>query len=297
MDGIPTLYVENNVFGALCNPSGISVTNTALSAFFRRYLLQRAMSVFKWNLPENWNKKYFLYALYLYGSVAVFNTDKFGVIPQACTLGGYNVFYQPLYARIANPLIKSTKPLVIDRDCALFTMTEDYNGIADLVNYYGDMMALTAESAGVNVINSRLAYIFFAKNKNIAESMKAMMDDITSGKPAVVVDKALKRDKDGNLDFQQFEQNLNSNFIAPDLMELLRTIENQFDCAVGINNCNQSKKERQIVDEVNANNEEIFVRADMWLEGWRETCAKINKMFGVNVSVDWRVKRGELVEG
>lgn len=294
-NGIPELYSGTNIYESLSNPSGITVTNSGLAAFFRRYLLQRAMSVYKWKVPENWSLKYFLYTLYLYGSVAVINTDMFGVIPQACGLSGYNVFYQPLHANIRNPLIQNPPPLVIGKDCALFTLTMDYRGIADIVNYYGDLMALAAESAGVNVINSRLAYIFFAKNKSVAESMKVMMDDIIKGKPAVVVDKALKRDKDGNLDFQQFEQNLSANFIAPELMDLLRTIENQFDSAVGINNCNQSKRERQIVDEVNANNEEIFCRADMWLEGLQRTCNEVREMFGVDVSVDWRVKGGVAV--
>lgn len=287
---IPMMYDESNLIDSKSNPSAITVTNTRLSAFFRRYLLQKAMAVFKWDLPEWWSKRYFLYTLFLYGHLAVFETDKFGVIPQQCGLTGYNVFYQPTGAVIANPLIYAPKPLTIDRECVLFTMTEDYGGIADLVNYYGDMMALVAESAGVNTINSRLAYLFFAKNKTFAESFKKTADAVISGQPFVVVDSSLKTAPDGSINMAQFEQNLSQNFIAPELMQLLRDIENQFATEVGIRNANTEKKERLISDEVNANNDETILRASSWLENWQTSCKKVKDMFGVDVGVKWRIE-------
>ena len=73
------------------NATGIDLLSPAKSnvAFmFARYLLQKAISVFEWTLPETWNKDYFLYALYCFGHLAIVNTDKFGVIPQACGLMG-----------------------------------------------------------------------------------------------------------------------------------------------------------------------------------------------------------------
>ena len=68
------------------NPNSIHTQNTQLAAYFRRYLLQKAISVFDWTLPDNWNRDFFLYVLYCWGVVAVIKTDKFGVIPQGCAL-------------------------------------------------------------------------------------------------------------------------------------------------------------------------------------------------------------------
>lgn len=269
------------------SPSGITVANTEIATMFRRYLLQKAMAVFKWTLPEQWSEKYFLYALYCNGTVAVFDTDKFGVIPQICGLSGYNVFYQPTGAIIANPLIKSVKPLKIGTECALLTLTEDYSGIMDLVNYYADLMALASECSAVNLINSRLAYVFSADNKATAETFKKAADQILSGQPYVVADKRIFSD-DGSLKLQMFEQNLSQNFIAPNIMVLLRNIENQFCTDLGIPNCNTDKRERLVTDEVNSNNVETQLRAQMWLDHLKAQCEKIRAMFDVEIGVDWR---------
>ena len=287
---IPILYQEGNVYSSMKNPSGVVVGNTESSQFFRRYLLQKAMSVFKWKLPENWSERYFLYTLYLNGTVAIINTDKFGVIPQQCSLYGYNVFYQPSGVIIANPLIKQMPPLVIDRDCTLFTMTEDYCGISDLVNYYGDMMALVSESMAVNIFNSRLAYILFAGDTTTANGMKKMTDRLLSGEPYIVVDKKF-RDGAGNLSMEMFNRDIKNGFIAPELMTLLQDIENQLATEIGIPNANTAKKERMIVDEVNSNNVETYSRCDMWFSNWKKQCEKAKKMFGVEIDVEWRYKQ------
>ena len=293
---IPVLYQEGNVYSSTRNPSGVVVGNTESSQFFRRYLLQKAMSVFEWKLPETWSEKYFLYTLYLFGTVAIINTDKFGVIPQQCGLYGYNVFYQPSGVIISNPLIKNTRPLVIDKDCTIFTMTEDYSGIADLVNYYGDMMALVSESAAVNIFNSRLAYVLFAGDSATANGMKKMTDRILSGEPYIVVDKKF-RDGAGNLNMEMFNRDIRNGFIAPELMTLLKDIENQFATEIGIPNSNTAKRERMIVDEVNSNNVETYSRCDMWFNNWKKQCEKTKKMFGIDIDVKWRYKQDAEKEG
>ena len=106
MFNIPMYYDYQNVLDSVVMPSTIHVHDTALARYFKRYLVQQAISVFKWNLPKNWDKDYFLYVLYLYGFISVINTDKFGVICQHCTLTGYGVYYQPTEVVIANPLFK-----------------------------------------------------------------------------------------------------------------------------------------------------------------------------------------------
>ena len=48
---------------------------------YSRYLLQKAISTFTWDMPKTWSRSYFLYVLYCFGRLAIINTDKFGVIP------------------------------------------------------------------------------------------------------------------------------------------------------------------------------------------------------------------------
>ena len=124
-----------------------------MSNFYTRYLLQKAISAFEWeNIPKNWHRNYFLYTLFVFGYLAVVETDAFGVIPQHCGLYGYDVQYQPTHATIANPLLNGILNPRIGRECEIIRLTPDYGGIWDMVSFYADMLALSSEAAGVNLI-------------------------------------------------------------------------------------------------------------------------------------------------
>ena len=116
----PYSYDEISLYNGMQTPSTIHVKNTAIRAYFFKYLFQKAISVFKWDIPEDWDKDYFLYTLFVFGYCSVINTNKFGVIPQHCTLSGYNIFYRPTTAIITNPLFKRTIEARIGVDTGRF---------------------------------------------------------------------------------------------------------------------------------------------------------------------------------
>lgn len=286
--GIPAEYDHINVYNAVQTPSTVHVTNTSLAWFFRRYLLQDAMSVFKFDIPDDWAIDYFLYVLYCWGFIAIVNTDKYGVIPQGCGLRGYDIFYRPTNAVISNPLLSGILEPRIGVECTLIKLQPDYGGIYDLVCYYGDMMALAAEACGVNLLNSKLAYVFMAENKASAESLKKIYDRVASGEPAVVFDKSLKADSEGKLPWETFSQNVGNNFIADRLLDALNAITNMFRTQIGLPNANTDKRERLITDEVNANNTATISKCEMWLQQLKQGFDEANRMFGLNLRVDWR---------
>lgn len=288
---IPYNYDYINASVSQYNPNTVHVTNTGLARFFKRYLLQKAISVFKWQLPDNWVQNYFLYVLYVNGYISVIYTDKFGVIPQHCGLYGRGVMYQPTNAIIANPLLKGDLRPVIGESCEILRLTSDYGGIMDLVSFYGDMMAICASGAAMNTNNSKLAYAFAVSNKQAAESFKKMYDKIESGDPAAFYDKSLLNEQ-GDPAWTVFQQNLRQNYIAGDMLLDLAKWEDQFCTAIGIPNSDASYKERTTSFDVAGHNVETACRADMWLEELQKGCEKVNAMFGdlmgKQLSVDWR---------
>lgn len=285
---IPAMYDTKNLFNSMVSPSTVHCRNTQLQRYFRRYLMQKAISVFKWQLPDTWDADYFLYTLYGYGYCAVINTEEFGVIPQWGALGGYNVFYRPTYVIITNPLIKEMKRPTIGVDCTIIKLQPDYGSITDLVNYYADMLALCSESIGINMINSHVSTVFPAANKAMAESYKKMYDKIASGDPAVVVDKNLFDDT-GKPVWTPFQANIKNEYIADNILADMRRIESQFDQDIGIPTANTEKRERLISSEVNSNNVETAIRCEFWLEQIKKSVEETNAMFGTKISVDWRV--------
>lgn len=288
--GAPYEYDIKNICNSVIQPSTMHVKNTGLANFFKRYLLQKAISVFKWTVPEHWDRDYFLYVLYTIGFEAIVNTNKFGVIPQMCGLMGYNVFYRPTNAVISNPLLRGILQPKINIQCTVLKLQPDYCGIYDLVDYYGDMMAIASETIATNLVNSKLSYVFMAGNKTAAESFKKMFDQIIGGELAVVIDKNLLN-ADGSMPWQMFEQNVGNNYIVDKVLSDLRKIEAEFDTKIGIPNANTDKKERLISDEVNANNTETKTLCELWLESLKDGVKRSIEMFPVlngNFSVDWR---------
>lgn len=270
-------------------------TNSIVKRYFQRYLLQKAISVFKWRVPDFWAENFMLYCLYCFGYVAVFQTDKFGVIFQPCGLRGYDVFYRPTNAVISNPLIDRRLEPRIGKQCQIIRLQPDYGGIMDIINHYADLLSVAVESAIVNLFNSRLAYVFFANNKAAADTFNKLYDQISSGKPASVIDKALLSGPDSDKKpWELFTQNVGGNYITDSILSDMRKIEAMFDTDIGIPNANTDKRERLITDEVNSNNIEVLSKCSLWLQECQKSCRLCNDMFGLDLSVDWRFKPEEV---
>lgn len=288
----PFDYQTLNLYNANRSPSTVHVKNTRLRRYFRKYLFQKAISVFKWQLPEEWDKDYFLYTLYGMGYIAVVDTDQYGVICQGGALGGYNLYYRPSYIIITNPLIRGTITADLDKDCALIKLMPDYSSIMDIVGFYADQMALAAEAMGINLVNVKTGTVFGADSKNKAESYKKMFDTLSAGDPAVVIDKTLLDDQ-GKPTWFPFTQNVKEMYVTTDILSDMRKIEAMFETVIGIPNANIDKRERLITDEVNANNVSTASLGEVWLESLRKGLQKANEKYNLNLTVDWRVNPDE----
>lgn len=286
----PMFYDHINAKESMASPGTMKVHNTGLYRQFQRYLLQEAMSPFKFTFPETWAKDYVLYVLYLWGYFAIFNTDKFGVIPQQCGLYGYDVFYRPTHCIITNPLFRETYYPKIGKDCTLIKLQPDYGGIMDIVSYYAEMMALCSESVAVNLVNSKLSYVFFTQGAKEAEEVKKIYDQVGGGEPCVVVDKKF-RGEDGTLAWEMFDRNVKNNYIASDILSDMKKIKAMYDTEIGIPNTNTDKKERMITSEVLSNNVETLSKCELWLEELQARFEEARNMFGFTkeeLNVEWR---------
>ena len=279
-----------NRYNGHIKPSTTHSAENATTWYFKRYLIQKIISVFEFKgIPKTWSDDYFLYTLFVYGFVAVVNTDKFGVIPQQCSLYGYDVFYRPTNVNIANPLLKGNLTPRIDVQCALIRMQPDYGSCWDIVSYYADLLSLCTESLEVNLVNSKLAYVFACDDKTIAESFKKMYDNLNEGNPAVFADKKLFSE-DGSPKWDTFQNNLKQNYIAKEILEDMIKIDARFCTEIGIPNVNMAKESGVTDNEVEANNIDTRSKASLWLETIRSGIETANEMFDLNITIDFRYK-------
>ena len=282
---IPVEWHKIMQYNSAFSPSTVHCKNTGLVNYFTRRLFEKVVSCYKFTLPENWPENFFKYVLFGQGYIGVFNTERYGTVALNCEPYGFNLYYQPLEMIIANPLLGSVRKR-IDVDSVLIRLKDDYRGIVPMVSLYADMMALTVEAVGINLLNTKMAYVFAAENKGQAETFKKLFDTVASGEPAAVIDKKLFRE-DGTPAWVMFQNDVGANYITDKLLADLKKIEDDFCTACGIPNANTQKRERMIVDEVNANNDDTESLPRIILTNVREGFQKAAEMFNVSATIEY----------
>lgn len=294
---IPFNYQQINTAAGLYNPSPVKAYNNQTFAFWERSLFQRALSVLDISLPEEWNgsiKDLFNYILFKIGFVIVFKEDKYGTIFTYGSLRGYDVFYRPTNAIIANPVIGS-RDMVIGEDCGILKLTPDYFGIWDIISYYAEKLSTLDNAINMSLINNKFAFMLGAKNKAAGEALKKMLDKINKGEPAVIFDQKLANDPNDKSEPWQFwdRGNLKESYLTTDQLNDFRTLLYNFDSEIGIPTLRSEKKERMITDEAIGLQRDAVSRSEIWLDTFNESAIKVNKMFELDISA----KRKTIPEG
>lgn len=268
-------------------PSDVDGVANTSHLYYREFLLKKILSRFEFDgIPSGWELDYFLEHLFLDGKICITDTAM-GVIPLKCGLTGIGVFEQPTTAIIANPVLGNLER-TIDVDCAVVRIQYNYGGAGWIINRYATMLAMCDSAVAVNLMNTKVTYVFKANSKAQAATMQKMYDDITMGKPAVFVG-----DNGALSNENVFVMPAKQNFIADDVQLLKRKIINEFLTEIGINNTNLDKRERLTDDEVNANNDEVLANIQHWYDNISDGIEKANKLFNLDLSVKVREFGGD----
>ena len=253
--------------------------NSTTYYYYMDMLFRKAMSIYIFeNMPETWDYDYFVSVLLSQGIICVTDTA-LGTLPLRCSLTGINVFNHPTTAIIANPVLGNLER-TIDDDCSIIKMSHTYRSdIMTICDRYAVLLSQCDSSISVNLQNSKVTFIALASSKQVAQSMRAMYDEISAGKPAVFV-------KGDQINGDNILYNhVKENFIASDVQILKRKLMSEFLTEIGVNNTNTDKRERLTDDEVQANNGEVQLNAGYWFDNIKEGIEKTNEMFGLNITV------------
>ena len=253
----------------VANTSSIYYRNKLFRLFLQRYVID--------NMPKTWEFDYFNEHLFLDGVIGVTDTSA-GILALKCGLTGIGIFEQPTKTIYANPVLGNFER-TIGEDCEIIRLQYNYQGIGWILDRYATLLAMCDSSIAVNLMNTKVSWVFGATDKTQAETFKAIYDDITQGKPAVFT----SNQNVGNLKEQMFVMPAKQNFIADDVQLLKRKILNEFLTDIGINNTNLDKRERLTDDEVNANNDEVLANIYHWYDNINDGITKVNNMFGLSL--------------
>lgn len=299
MQYIPMNYENLNLSAGTYSPSQVKAYNNETFCFWQRSLFQRACSVLKFELPENWSgnvKDFFYYCLFKFGYVAVFDSSEFGLSFQPCCLNGYNFYYQPSEVIISNPLLSATYELGVEAE--LIKLTPDYMGIWDIISYYAEKLSSLDSAINMSLINNKFAYILGANNKAGVEALKKVIDKINKGEPAVFVDKSILGDVKEQDPFTFIDRDLKKSYLTTEQLSDFQTLLNNFDTEIGIPSLPYQKKERLVTSEAESKIIDSTSRSVVWYETLKNSINVANKHFPeLNMNVSLRYKAEPEKEG
>lgn len=250
------------------------VANTS-ALYYQQWLKKKIFARFQFDIPRSWDLDYFLNVLFMEGHICITDTP-LGVVALRSGVTGIGIYDQPTTAIIANPVLGNFER-TIDVDCAVIKLQYDWQGCGRMIERYAALLSMCDSSIAVNLMNTKVAYVFVATSKAQAESYKKMYDDITQGKPAVFVNGDCINKEN------MFTMPAKENFISDDVQLLKRKIINEFLTDIGINNTNLDKRERLTDDEVNANNEEVRFNIMHWYDNIQDGIKRANDLFDLGL--------------
>lgn len=268
--------------------------------WFRSLIHKIDSSIIFKNLPEGWSNDFFMFCLWCKGYVLVFKTDrkdlqrfgKGGIVFNPCTLDGYDFYYQPTFAIVANPHMptKFSYQFDLDKDnAAILKLTPDFLGVLDIIDYYASKLAELSKGIDMSIINSKFGLIASASNEAQAATLKSVMDELQKGNPLVVYKELLESSDEVIPRKEPFEiwiQELKKNYILTEQLGDMQTILNSFYTEIGLPVAIE-KKERMITSEMDVASAQSQARISCWVETLRESLEIINKKFNINIEVEY----------
>lgn len=228
-------------------------------------------------MPDHWDYDWFMDTLFKKGYLCITDTYA-GVVPLECGLAGINIWSRPTSAIIANHLLGSFQR-TIGKNCVVVRLQYNFGNVTRLANLTSGMLSCADGSIATNLINTRVAFIAEAEDKTDADTWKTIYDDVSSGKPAVVVRKGLLS-KGSNYTYLNPKQ----SFIADQVVDLKKELEADRMRKIGIKNT-VDKKQRVQSAEVDSVNDQCDYNIQHWIKTITRGLDEANKMFGLNLKL------------
>lgn len=296
MSYAPYDYHTINMAQAKGQPNQVYM-NSAIYDFWFRSLFQRMTSIFEWKVPDTWSgkKKDFMnWLLFHVGYVGIINGgEEYGVIFQPCTLGpGRNIFYQPSEFIVVNPYDeKLNDTYEIGKNGQLLSISPDYRGVLDTVEFYASRLALLYSSINTSLIMCRNPRILGAHSRAGAQALKFVADKVLCGDPFCILDSKIlypdAKTKDEAI-FDLSPNNGRNEYYTDLLLESEKEILKEFDNTVGITNID-SKKERLVTAEAEVQKVNSSASAFVWFDCLKDSIKNIKEMFpSITLDVELR---------
>lgn len=164
--------------------------------------------------------------------------------------------------------------------CVVIENMTGGESLRNLIEFYSSRLAMLWTTMDTNILWQNLPPIYSTADKDVKLSLMKILDDIWTGKPLIVADKALQ------LGENSIQVGLAEvPFLFNDLHKAHDQILNDFRAIVGINTAGTTKESGIGEKELTANSQSIQTCLQVMLKTRLKACRAIKELFGLDVNI------------
>ena len=254
--------------------------NNSTFVYYYNRLVELAISMFEWKgLPESVDPRYLELALFGDGMAVFFKDEVLGELALRCAIGGrLNVYNIPVERRAYAP--NGYTANLTEKDSVIIFNNMVHTNSAMAISNFAKRLWDLDRTIDVNA-KAQKTPVLIRCSENQRLTMINLYKNYDGNQPVIFGDKGL--------DVNPFSVlKTDAPYVADKIYELKTQIWNEALTYLGISNINVVKKERLITDEVTRNLGGTVASRYSRLSERQRACEAINKMFGLNISCDYR---------
>lgn len=261
--------------------SKIPIDNYAIDQYkeIENRIMNLAINRFSWEgLPEGLESRDIELMLIKHGQLFAFNHPVLGLTILPCFgTSDLNIYHKATKYNVFGNRYNKT----FDIDNGVLIRN---NGLGSqeftIISNFATRINNIEQTQDVNLFQQNIPYIIASEQKEQLTA-RTIIEQLKQFKLVLWVKKGLSLKASEVL-------NTEAPFLLDKLQAHKTNIMNELLTMLGINNTNNEKRERLVVDEVNANNDFILVNIDHMYDERKKSAEMINKKFGTNIVVEKR---------
>lgn len=257
------------------------ISNDGTYNMYYDRLREYALSMFEWQgLPDEINKRFLEVKMFEEGRIAFHKDPNFGYMVTPVNIGGVvNYYNEPTAYRLHS--IGYNRD-VTPEEAVVIWNNYSRTPLIPTIRAYAYRLYQVEKTMDVN-INAQKTPIIVLVDESQRLTLQNFYQQYEGNEPFIFGNK------------QGFDKEAISvletgaPFVSDKLMAYKHNLWNEAMTFLGVGNAKQDKKERLVSAEVSANDEQITTSRYSMLQARQDACEQINKMFGLNVSVDFKL--------
>ena len=250
--------------------------------FYADRLTELSISMFEWkNLPDSIDERFLELMLFRNGSVVFFKDEVMDYLALPWTNNGNLSVYGIPTKRRAYAVNGYQSPVLKEKDSVIIYNNMLHTNSIRPVEYYARRLWDMDRVIDVNT-RAQKTPVLIQGSETQRLSLINLYKEYDGNAPVILADKALDVDKAIGA------VKTDAPFVADKVYTLKTQLWNEALTYLGISNVSFQKKERLISDEVSRSQGGTIASRYSRLESRRKAAEEINKMFGLDIEVEYR---------